>query len=329
MVPYNSALLLLAAVIASSSATSFFELTAQEFQTFKITHGKEYQNHVEEIWRFNLFKERKMKIAQHNERYARGEVGYKLGVSRFSDMSEAESRAMTGLLHSAQNHTADEAVTMTEDCGDLPVEIDWRIKGAVTPVKDQDDCGSCWAFAAVGALEGQIFLRTGKLESLSEQALLDCSDSNFACEGGVPNLAFEYIQSVGGIPSAEEYPYQGEEKNCTAMDYEGHDSGYYAFRRGDENALKKAIANYGPVSVCFSVYGDFWDYRKGVYRCGEDKQINHAVLAVGYGTDPMEGDYWIIKNSWGNSWGEDGYFRMARNQNNTCHIASMASVPLL
>ncbi|KAF2364346.1 Peptidase C1A papain C-terminal [Trinorchestia longiramus] len=322
-------------LLVTVDAVPIKQILDQQFTNFKISHRKGYNKTSEDFFRYGIFLRNKLKIAKHNEEFARGEVTFKQGVTKFTDMTPEEAKQMLGLRYTppTKQFSFSGHVKGDEDDDDsLPASVDWREKGAVTPVRDQGRCGSCWAFAAVGALEGQRFLKTDKLEVLSPQQLVDCSDLNAGCDGGLPNLAFEFIERTGVLATEEEYKYTARDGTCefVTVGKGGISHGYEAFKKGNENALKKAVATRGPISVAFSVLDDFFYYTEGVYSCKTSADLNHAVLLVGYGTDEKFGDYWLVKNSWGENWGEAGYFRMARNRGNaSCGLAEMASIPLV
>ncbi|GFO41743.1 cathepsin [Plakobranchus ocellatus] len=227
----------------------------------------------------------------------------------------------TGLVH------ADTDVT------DAPDEVDWTTKGYVTPIKNQGQCGSCWAFSATGSLEGQTFRKYGRLTSLSEQNLVDCSSKqgNHGCEGGLMDNAFTYIKENGGIDTESSYPYVGRDGKCrfSASDIGANCTGYVDVKSKDESALQTAVANVGPISVAIDAnHITFQLYEGGVYHnflCSQTN-LDHGVLAVGYGTHEGK-DYWLVKNSWGTTWGLKGYIMMSRNRSNNCGIATQASYP--
>lgn len=214
-------------------------------------------------------------------------------------------------------------------------EMDWRQHGAVTGVKNQGPCGSCWSFAATGALEGQHFRKTGKLVSLSEQNLVDCTGAYGCngCSGGQTNQAFNYIKDNYGIDFESSYPYQAVQSNCRfdRSKVAATDVGYALLRQGSETDLQKAVASIGPIAIYIDASQALMNYRSGVFydsQCNPNN-LNHAVLAVGYGTDSRGGDYWLVKNSWSSSWGESGYIKMARNRNNNCGIGMFSVYPLV
>ncbi|XP_063610310.1 procathepsin L-like [Penaeus indicus] len=333
----------LVAVVASTSAVSFFSVVLEEWEAFKLEHGKKYDSEVEESFRMKIFTENKHKIANHNKGFAQGHHTYKLSMNKYGDMLHHEFvSTMNGFRG---NHTggyksnrAFTGATFIEPDDDvqLPKSVDWRTKGAVTPVKDQGQCGSCWAFSATGALEGQTYRKTGQLVSLSEQNLVDCSRKfgNNGCNGGLMDNAFEYVKENGGIDTEDSYPYDGEDEKChyNPRSAGAEDKGFVDVREGSEHALKKAIATVGPVSVAIDAsHESFQFYSHGVYiepECSPE-MLDHGVLAVGYGIDDDGTDYWLVKNSWGTTWGDQGYVKMARNRDNQCGIASSASFPLV
>ena len=198
---------------------------------------------------------------------------------------------------------------------------------------NKGQCGSCWAFSAVASLEGQHFKASGKLVSLSEQNLVDCSrkQGNQGCNGGLMDQAFTYIKVNKGIDTEVSYPYHAQDEKCRfkAANVGATETGFTDIDSGDENALATAIATVGPISVAIDASQDsFQFYTSGVYSddsCSST-QLDHGVTAVGYGTQNGK-DYYIVKNSWAETWGDKGYILMARNDNNMCGIATAASYP--
>lgn len=307
------------------------------WEKYKEFHGKEYSGLVD-LQRKKIYLTNSQKILQHNQKYAEGLVTFEMEMNHFGDVAPKEFRAMmNGFKPNFNESKASQgAVFLTANFAVAPAEVDWRKHGYVTPVKNQGQCGSCWAFSATGSLEGQHFRKTGKLVSLSEQNLVDCSGKfgNEGCNGGLMDQAFDYVKANGGLDSEDAYPYEGADKKCRfkkdgvgATD-EGHVD---VLPAGDETKLKEAIATVGPVSVAIDAsHESFQFYAKGIYDEKECSAVDldHGVLAVGYGTD-NGADYWLVKNSWGEEWGDTGYIKMARNKKNQCGLATSASYPLV
>ncbi|KAF9591097.1 hypothetical protein IFM89_001441 [Coptis chinensis] len=222
-----------------------------------------------------------------------------------------------------------------EHAAAVPSSMDWRKKGAVTPIKDQGQCGSCWAFSTVASMEGITQLTTGTLISLSEQELVDCdvNGEDQGCEGGLMDDAFDFIVQNHGLATEGTYPYKAIDGTCDKKKEASHAAnitGHEDVPANDEKALLKAVANQ-PIAVAIDAGGsDFQFYSSGVFtgECGT--QLDHGVTAVGYGTASDGTKYWLVKNSWGTAWGENGYIRMQRDigaAEGICGIAMMASYP--
>lgn len=205
----------------------------------------------------------------------------------------------------------------------LPETVDWRLKGVVTPVKDQGGCGSCWTFASAETIESHLAINAGVLVELSEQQLTSCMPNpkecggQGGCKGATAELAFDFIAQSGGIASEWTYPYashEGDEPTCKdKIRPYATIEGYHQLKPGDYTELMNAVAQLGPMSI--SVDASSWStYEEGVYDgCNiTSPDINHAVQLVGYGTDKDLGDYWLVRNSWTPSWGEGGYIRVKR-----------------
>lgn len=217
----------------------------------------------------------------------------------------------------------------------LPTSVDWRDHGLVTPVKNQGQCGSCWTFSATGAMEGAWALKTGELISLSEQQLVDCVKQDQGCNGGQMNDAFEYAMHTPICPDSEE-PYEAHDDKCQKCPSTIIFSSCQNIPPNNQLALKEAVALYGPISVSIEADQSYFRlYTGGIItdtRCGTN--LDHGVLLIGYGEDPTTHQkYWLVKNSWGPDWGENGYVRIARsdseNDSGVCGIAMQASFPLV
>ncbi len=300
-----------------------FHLTLQE-------HGKVYPTDLEETRRHMIWQANKKYVDEHNAHS--DDFGFTLGLNAFADL---ESSEFVNLINGfrGKRATNSSAKVYHSNGVRLPSTVDWRTKGAVTGIKNQGQCGSCWAFSTTGSLEGQHFLKTGKLISLSEQQLVDCSGSygNEGCNGGLMDNSFRYIQANGGDDTESSYPYEAHDDTCrfNPSNVGATDDGYVDIASRDESALQEAVANVGPISVAIDAsHMSFQLYSGGVYNepsCSQT-QLDHGVLAIGYGTDGGK-DYWLVKNSWGTSWGLQGYIMMSRNKNNQCGIATQASYP--
>lgn len=304
------------------------------WEQWKITHRREYNGLDEEAIRRAVWEKNMRMIEAHNEEAALGMHSYELGMNHLGDMtSEEVSEKMTGLLVPT-NRERRFTMALNDSAVKLPKFLDYRKKGMVTPVKDQGSCGSCWAFSSAGALEGQLAKTTGQLVDLSPQNLVDCVKENQGCGGGYMTNAFQYVEENGGIDSEEAYPYVGEDEQCryNSSGMAAECKGYKEVPVGDERALAVALFKAGPVSVGIdATLSTFQFYTRGVYydrNCNPD-DINHAVLAVGFGVTGKGKKYWIVKNSWSERWGKEGYILMARNRGNLCGIANLASYPIM
>ncbi|XP_049320212.1 procathepsin L isoform X3 [Astyanax mexicanus] len=331
------AVLVVAALAAVAGAASV-SMEDLEFHQWKLDHGRSYESEEEESQRKMVWLSNRKLVLEHNVLADQGLKSYRLGMNLFADMNNQELQAWFSncLLPFNRTKTSTAATFLQQAEGAaLPDAVDWRAMGYVTKVKNQGNCGSCWAFSATGALEGQMFRKLGYLLPLSEQQLVDCSREygNMGCSGGWMNQAFQYVKDNGGLDTEDSYPYEAMEGYCRYYpDAVGATcSGYVDISSGDEQALQEAVATVGPVSVAIDVgHYSFQLYQSGVYDepdCSTSA-LGHAVLAVGYGSDYGQ-DYWLVKNSWGTYWGDQGYIKMSRNKNNQCGIATAASYPLV
>ncbi|WOK98259.1 hypothetical protein Cni_G06969 [Canna indica] len=307
------------------------------YEAWLAEHGRAYNALGEKDRRFEVFKDNLRFIDAHNAAADAGHRRFRLGLNRFADLTNEEYRA--GYLGTRsrgaarRNRLAADRYRYKEG-DELPDSVDWRSKGAVAAVKDQGSCGSCWAFSTIGAVEGINQIVTGELITLSEQELVNCDTTyNQGCNGGLMDYAFEFIINNGGIDTEEDYPYKGYDGQCDQNKKNAKVvkiDNYEDVPENDENALKKAVANQ-PVSVAIEAGGrDFQLYKSGIFDGSCGTELDHGVVAVGYGTENGR-DYWIVRNSWGENWGEGGYVRMERNINaltGKCGIAMEASYPI-
>lgn len=343
--------LVYAVMLATLTAGQVSDDLSAEWTKFKANHHKHYMTAKDDTMRFNQWLQNRAIIAKQNIESALTN-GFTLGDNEFSDWLPHEYQKLLGFRSRRPgSQTSDQLgrqhfmptmkpdsqynpYTQTVAVSDLPTSVNWTAKGAVNPVQNQGQCGDCWAFSACGALEGQYFLTTGSSVVMSEQNLVDCTTSygNYGCNGGEMTIAFQYVQQNKGIDANVSYPYTATNGTChySSAVSVGYNSGYRSVQPGKELALQQAVAQIGPISVGIDAgQPSFQLYKAGVYSSAKCSSINldHAVLAVGYGTTSDGQDYWLLKNSWGTSWGMNGYMMMARNDNNMCGIASDASFP--
>jgi cathepsin L len=286
-------------------------------------HQKSY-HHDEFLHRYRTFKANLDFINGHNK----ANKTFTVAMNKFGDLSVHEfsriylgTRATVVPKHVRSVHNPK-----------LPAAWDWRKQGAVTPIKNQGQCGSCWSFSTTGSTEGCHMITSKKLVSLSEQNLMDCSTSqgNQGCDGGLMTQAMTYIISNGGIDTEASYPYTAQDGTCS---YNAANSGatlksFVNVNPGDENDLQVKVS-MGPTSVAIDAsQNSFQFYSSGVYNepACSTSQLDHGVLAIGWGVDSGTA-FWLVKNSWGTDWGMNGYIEMSRNLNNQCGIATMATLP--
>jgi len=307
---------------------------ADEFDEWAKKYGKTYDSIAERLYRMSVFEKTKEKVAKLNAR-ATSET---YGLNAFADRTEEEltkrytARSLKTIMNLVDFNTV---VAPSANVSALPKSFNWVSKGAVTSVKDQGDCGSCWAFGAVGTMEGQLFLKKGKLDNLSEQNLVDCDHEcqyfsgtklcDEGCDGGMEPNAFQYVIKNNGINLLKDYPYTATAGKCkfnskTAVS--GFRSWHYVTVKAEDD-LRQYLYENGPVSV--GVHADEWFYYTGgIFESSCKTENDHAVLLTGWGEDSKGTPYWIIKNSWGKSWGIDGYIHLLRGKNK-CGILEMMS----
>ncbi|XP_050367544.1 zingipain-2-like [Argentina anserina] len=295
------------------------------------SHGRVYKDHVEKEKRFKIFKDNVEFVESFN---MGGNKPYSLRINEFADLTNEEFLAFRNGYKFQSPNLMSSSGTLFKyaNVTAVPSSVDWRKQGAVTPVKDQGYCGCCWAFSAVAATEGITKLKTGKLVPLSKQQLVDCDTVSAGCSGGLMTYAFQFIILNKGLAAEADYPYQGIDGSCRRNNEEtpaAKITGYEVVPENEE-ALLKAVANQ-PVSVAIDASGGAMQfYSRGVFtgQCGNE--LDHGVTAVGYGTSDDGTKFWLVKNSWGRSWGEDGYIRIQRDVNlrgGLCGITKQASYP--
>jgi cathepsin L len=306
----KSLLLVVCILVVATNAVSDHTLWTE----FKAKYDRQYK-HVEDKLRFQVFQDNLQLINEHNDRYAKGEVSYFLKVTKFADWTKEEFSNLLKKQAATKPELTEGNIFKADPNVKLPDSVDWREKGAVLGVRNQGDCGSCWSFSTTGCIEGQLILRMNKSVALSVQELVDCSQEygNMGCEGGDQFISFQYIKS-NGISSEEDYPYLGYLGVCQEKTFFIPTLGDLFRVSPDEDSLIQAIAEVGPIAASADAIP--WAfYGGGIFddsTCTDE--VNHAILAVGYAAD-----YTIIKNSWGEDWGENGYIRLVRGKN-ICNI---------
>lgn len=321
------ALIALGAIAASAMQIAEEEYQYQ-FAKFQVFHNKTYSR-AEFNQRYNVFKANYDTIVSHNLKHST----WSMAVNEYADLTWNEFKA-TKLGYKKITTTLPRKTVDLSGLVTVPDAIDWTTKGAVTAVKNQGSCGSCWSFSTTGSIEGAVAIKTGKLVSLSEQQLVDCSGSfgNQGCNGGLMDDAFQYVISNKGLCAESDYPYTAADGTCqTSCTPVSTISSYTDVAQNNEDALQAAVAQQ-PVSVAIEAdQNGFQFYSGGVFNGACGTALDHGVLAVGYGVDSTSGlKFWKVKNSWGSSWGESGYIRMVRGigSSGQCGIASEPSYPV-
>jgi len=320
-------------LIAALLAVGAFALQISEeeyqyqFSKFQLSFNKTYSR-ADFNRRYAVFKTNYDMIVQHNlEGHS-----WTLDVNEFADLTWDEFKA-SKLGFAKVSTDLPRKVVDLSGLFTVPDTVDWSKQGVVTPVKDQAQCGSCWAFSTTGSIEGAVAIKTGKLTSLSEQQLVDCSGAygNMGCNGGLMDSAFQYVISNNGLCAEADYPYKAADGSCkTACAKTSPIKSFVDVSQNNEDALKAAVAQQ-PVSVAIEADQlGFQFYSGGVFDGSCGTNLDHGVLAVGYGTESRK-DFWLVKNSWGGSWGESGYIKLVRKGGKTsgqCGIAMEPSYPV-
>jgi C1A family cysteine protease len=304
----NKFIIALIAVLAVANATTFLPKEDEAmfaFTKFMKQHNKEYSSVSEFQAKFEIFRE--------NLSHVKSVESF----SPFMDISRSEFKIRHNLntenLAMMKSQMKRAETLSTED---LPESLDWRAKGAVAHVKDQGQCGSCWAFSAVANIEGVNAIKTGKMVTLSEQQLVDCDhNGDQGCNGGLMDQAFQYLVNAGGIESDSDYKYTARDGSCkfSKAKVAVKLSGFEDISQNEEQ-IAAALNAHGPLSIAVNA-NPFQFYSGGVLEVDEEscdpQALDHGVTLVGYGSEDGK-DYWIIKNSWGAGWGEEGYIRLVR-----------------
>jgi len=295
----------------ATAEVSLHAVLQAKWSNFKATHNKAYEPH-EEQQRLNAYLENSLDIENHNERFAKGLETYSRGHNHLTDMTNEEyQRTMLGGLpmEMPENVTTYQMQPMAT----MPSGCDWR---HTTPVvKNQGSCGSCYTFAAIGSLEGQWARKHNQVLDLSEQNLLDCTGAlgNMGCNGGWSYKCFQYVQQAGGVYLQRDYPYVGYVAQCRNVNGARYTRVSNFVAVNNQQAMINAVTSVGPVAVSIdSSLRSFMSYQNGIYsdaECGRSGNTNHLVVVVGHGV-ANNICYFVVKNSWGNGWGEGGYMRM-------------------
>ena len=315
-------LVLLLAIVACDSDLD--SLIFQQFQKFIKKYNKKYESINEYLARYEVFKKNVISTFTEENSF------YRTGITKFSDLTRQEfAKTYLNLNYDALAMANFEPVYV-KISNAAPSSYDWRDYGRVSDVKDQGSCGSCWSFATVANLEGLYAKEKGVIKTFSEQMLVDCDTSDSGCNGGLMEYAFTWLKKNGGIMYESDYPYTGKKGTCKSdsskyadfkvTGYKKLGSSWSTWSAVDEDEVKEFLYETGPLAIALNA-DPLQTYVSGILdktssQC-PSSGINHAVTLVGYGTDSL--DYWIVKNSWGKSWGESGYFRIRRG-NGTCGI---------
>jgi len=333
---YKTTLLLAAAAATLAANVKPREMYEKLFFEHMQKFDLHFQNGEEFAKRLQIFADMVDEIETHNSAVST----YKLGLNKFSHLTFQEFQEAVHVggtrLPNLRKNSGALVHEAPADVSALPTSVDWVTKGAVTGVKNQGSCGSCWSFSATGSLEGAYFLKYGTLISFSEQELVSCDTTDLGCNGGLMDDAFEWVMSNKGLATEAAYPYtsgSGKAPACAVTGVPQNSQvtpkSYTDVKTGSVSAMQSAVAQQ-PVSIAIQANQKaFQSYSSGVLtgRCGQ--RLDHGVLAVGYGTWSDGTDYWKVKNSWGPDWGMDGYILIEKSDADLCGVLDAASYPNL
>jgi len=317
-------LALVAAATALVYTPSRLTLTqAQQFDEYTRFWNKTYSA-IERRARFENFKMNAGKIAQMNAQTKARGYGATFGFTKFSDWSEREQRSLNGFVRSENRppRVLDSSAFLWKRAGQqAPSQpIDWVAKGKTTPVKDQGQCGSCWAFSTTETVESAILMANKKVVPLAPQEIVDCDSSDSGCNGGDPQEALGWVKQQGGLDTEACYPYTAQDGTCASSQCTPAGNVKTVIPiSGSEDQMYQALSQYGPLSICADA-SSWSNYNGGILtadQCGSD--VDHAIQLTGY--SPSQGGYWIVRNSWGTDWGQNGFIYLQYGQN-TCDCTS-------
>jgi len=324
------------ATVASTAALQTHDFYESKFYSWMQEHKVQFKNGAEFVQRLAIFKDNLDYILHHNDQ----ESTYKLGLNAYSHLTATEFADyfhLGAVRPPMLRRSAPKMHAAPKDMSSVPDSVDWTtVANVVTPVKDQGNCGSCWSFSATGAIEGAYGIKNGAQAyptGFSEQELVSCDNVDAGCNGGWMDDAFEFAMK-NGLPTEENYPYTSGTTGSSGSCESGHDfvsgsapSGYVDVTPGSVDAMTSAVAQ-GPVSIAIQAnQRDFQMYKSGVLTgtCGQ--RLDHGVLNVGYGVYTDGTPYWKVKNSWGSSWGMDGYILIEKSDADKCGVLDAASYP--
>ncbi|XP_017556717.1 procathepsin L [Pygocentrus nattereri] len=321
------------------ATTESEEESPTDWTLWKKANRVTYEEEADDMERKVIWETNRRMIDENNKKFHIGISSFTMAMNKYGDLTKHEYKRLQGAKINSKvkrKGKVASAKKLRYYAKRLRAStVDYRLTGHVTEVKDQGYCGSCWAFSTTGAIEGQMFKHTGQLVSLSEQHLVDCSRSygTYGCSGAWMANAYDYVVSKG-LQATNTYPYTAvDTQPCLYNPNQviAHISDYRFIPNGNEQALADALTVVGPITVAVDAdHSSFMFYSSGIYEepnCNPNN-LSHAMLLVGFGSEGGQ-DYWLIKNSWGTSWGEGGYMRMIRNGKNTCGIASYALYPIV